>query len=605
MKYEFKRQDAFDFANRQGAVTRVKGNELDFTFCPYCHGGRRRDKNTFAINLDTGMYKCLRASCNAEGNFITLSRDFDFSLGNDFDEYYNRRRKFRRLPKLEKVEPKDKAVEFMESRGISESVTNKYELTVQTDNENVLVFPFRDENNDLQFVKYRNINFNGKGNKEWCEKDCKPILFGMNQCNLENKTLVITEGQIDSLTLSECGIENAVSVPNGALGFTWIPYCWDWFTGFDNLIVFGDFENGSMTLLPELKKRFKGQIKAVQEIDYKDCKDANQLLMQHGKQAVIDAVHNAKLIPVTQVKQLADVEYVDIYSLPKISTGIKSLDKLLGGLYYGQTILLSGRRGEGKSTFMSQIIAESLEQDNPVFIYSGELNDYYFKNWLDLQLAGPRNLITSRDRLGFEYQTITRSTVDKISDWYRDKAYIYDNNIIDSDEMEDLLKVIEKSIMQYGIKLVCVDNLMTALEVDARDDLYRAQSKFVGNLTKLAKRYDVVVILVAHPRKQNMALTNDDVSGSADITNRVDVVMNYTTTKDRDLSKDERILSITKNRLTGKITKEKEEIVLKYHDGSKRIYETERELNKAYSWETDKDGFVGLSEEQYADLPFM
>lgn len=604
MKYEFKRQDGFDFANRVGARARAKGNELTFTYCPYCHGGKSKDKDTFAINLNTGQYKCLRASCDASGNFITLSRDFDFSLGADFDNYYSNKRQYRKLPPRPKIKSKNKAIEYMESRGISEEITKKYELTIQTDNKEILVFPFKDENNELQFVKYRNINPKSKGSKEWCEKDCKPILFGMNHCNTENKTLVITEGQIDSLTLSECGIENAVSVPTGALGFTWIPHCWDWLTSFDNLTVFGDFENGAMTLLPELKKRFKGQIRAVREKDYKECKDANQLLTTHGKQAVIDAVHNAKLIPVTQVKQLADVEAVDIYNLPKISTGIKTLDKLLGGLYYGQTILLSGRRGEGKSTFMSQIIAESLEQDNPVFIYSGELNDYYFKRWLDLQLAGPNNLITSRDHLGFEYQTITKSTTDKISDWYRDKAYIYDNNILD-DELEDLLKVIEKSIMQYGTRLICIDNLMTALEVDAREDLYRAQSRFVGNLTKLAKRYEVVVILVAHPRKQNLNLTNDDVSGSADITNRVDVVMNYTTSKDRNLSKDERTLTVTKNRLTGKITRDKEEIILKYHDGSKRIYETEQELNKVYGWEKDADGFVILSGEQYADLPFM
>ena len=46
-------------------------------------------------------------------------------------------------------------------------------------------------------------------------------------------------------------------------------------------------------------------------------------------------------------------------------TGIKVIDRLLGGLYLGQLILLTGRRGEGKSTFMSQLIVESIEQGNP------------------------------------------------------------------------------------------------------------------------------------------------------------------------------------------------------------------------------------------------
>jgi hypothetical protein len=602
VQYEFNRRDAFDFASRQGSKTKVRGNELQFTYCPYCHGGKSRDKNTFAINLDTGQYKCLRSSCDVSGNFITLARDFDFSLGADYDSFYTNRKQYRKLP-TKAIKSKDKAIEYMKSRGISEAITRKYEITVQKDDENILVFPFKDENSNLQFIKYRNINPDRKGSKEWCEANCKPILFGMNHCNLDNKTLVITEGQIDSLSLSECGIENAVSVPNGALGFTWVPYCWEWMNKFETLIVFGDFENGSMTLLEDLKKRFKGSIKAVCEKDYLGCKDANQLLKKHGKRAVINAVHKAELIPIARVKQLADVKAVDIYSLPKITSGIKEIDKLLGGFYYGQLILLSGRRGEGKSTFMSQLIAESIEQDNPVFIYSGELNDFYFKRWLDLQLAGPKKLIMTRDSKGFEYPTITKSTVDKISEWYRNKAFIYDNNVIEDNEMDDLLQIIEKSIMQYGIKLVCIDNLMTALDVAMSDDLYRAQSKFVGKLAKMAKQYEVVIILVAHPRKQSLELTNDDVSGSSDITNRVDIVMNYTTKK--DMPPDERILTITKNRLTGKITKAGEGIKLYFHEGSKRIYGEKDNLYKVYGWEDDKDdtGFMPVQED--AELPFM
>lgn len=603
MQYEFNREDAFQFASTQRANTSIKGDELQFTFCPYCNGGKKKDKNSFAVNLTSGQYQCLRSSCGAKGNFITLARDFNFSLGKDFDNYYGNQRQYRSFPKRPIV-TKDKAIEYMKKRGISEEVTRRYEITVQTENENILVFPFKDENDNLQFIKYRNMEFvkcQSYGSKEWCESNCKPILFGMKQCNLEHKTLIITEGQIDSLSVIEAGFENVVSVPTGAKGFTWLPNIWEWWTQFETLIVFGDFENGTMTLLDELKKSFKGSIKAIQEENYQGCKDANEILLKHGKGAIQSAVDNAKVIPITQVKQLADVKAVDIYNLPKILTGIKTIDRLIGGLYYGQLILLTGRRGEGKSTFMSQIIAESIEQDKPVFIYSGELNDYYFKRWLDQQIAGPRNIIMSRSADGFEYPTITNTTTDKISRWYRDKAFIYDNNIIDDNELEDLLKVIEKSIMQYGIKLVCIDNLMTALDVSMNEDLYRAQSKFVGKLAKMAKQYEVVIILVAHPRKQSLDLTNDDVSGSSDITNKVDLVMQYTTKK--DYAENERIFAISKNRLTGHITKKDKEIKLYYDDASKRITGEGDDLDRAYGWETDKEGFVEIAEDM--PLPFM
>ena len=106
-----------------------------------------------------------------------------------------------------------------------------------------------------------------------------PILFGMNQCNTENETLIITEGQIDSLSVTEAGFENAISVPTGMNGFTWIGHCWNWVHQFKKMIVFGDKEDDKITLLEEIKHRFNLQIYAVRLEDYKDCKDANEILL--------------------------------------------------------------------------------------------------------------------------------------------------------------------------------------------------------------------------------------------------------------------------------------------------------------------------------------
>ena len=51
----------------------------------------------------------------------------------------------------------------------------------------MLVFPFFDEANKMQFIKYRKTDFDKSKdkNKEWCERDCKPILFGMNHCDAD------------------------------------------------------------------------------------------------------------------------------------------------------------------------------------------------------------------------------------------------------------------------------------------------------------------------------------------------------------------------------------------------------------------------------------
>ena len=94
-------------------------------------------------------------------------------------------------------------MEYMGSRGISREVTEKYSISTQAGHDNILIFPFYDEDGVLQFVKYRKTDFNKNTakNKEWCGANCKPILFGMDQVPKDEKTLVITEGQIDSLSV--------------------------------------------------------------------------------------------------------------------------------------------------------------------------------------------------------------------------------------------------------------------------------------------------------------------------------------------------------------------------------------------------------------------
>lgn len=560
--YDFKSKDVFDFASFIGAETKQKGNELFFKYCPQCHGGGN-DKDTFSVNLQTGAFKCFRASCDYHGHFVELARDFGYKLEDE------QQRKYRRLPQP-KIESKPKAIEYLESRGISAEVAKRYKITTQTNNENILVFPFYDDQGVLQFVKYRKMNFDKRfdKNKEWCEAETMPILFGMAQCE-DFTRLVITEGQIDSLSLATCGIKNAVSVPTGALGFTWLANCWDWVNKFQEVVVFGDYENGKITLIETLEKRLQMKVKCVRPEDYLCEKDANDILRKYGKDAIIKAVESAELRDVKYVKRLATVEAVNLRDLPKIKTGIRPLDRVCGGLLRGHVVLLSGKRGEGKSTFMSQLVAEAIEQDNAVFVYSGELPNYHFKNWLDLQIAGSNHICTTRNEYNDEEYYLTDGCVKKINAWYYDKAFIFDNSAVSDDEYEGLIKVMVDAICRYDIKLVCIDNLMTAMDGDPNTDIYRQQSAFVKKLEKIAQQYDVAIILVAHPKKSTAAFDNDTVSGSSDITNAVSFVFNYQRAADNDEC--DSYLMVTKNRMNGKLMTGVNAIPLYYSEKSKRI----------------------------------
>lgn len=587
--YSFNPEDAERFAYNMHARVKRQSDQLMFEWCPACNGGGK-DKNTFYISLKTGQFECKRSSCGYKGNMITLARDFSsvFDLGNDVRRYYNidnfngRFRKFR----ADHVDSRDPAIAYMATRGISEAVCRKYEITSKEGSDNIIVFPFRDQDGEIRFIKYRNTEHKkgDPGSKEWCETNCMPILFGMQFCD-PDKPLVITEGQIDSLSLAEAGIDNAVSVPTGANGFTWVPHCWNWIQQFKKVIVFGDCERGHITLSDELQRRLGDKLYTVKIEAYKGCKDANDILLAYGKQSLLDAVLSAENKPSGNIKDMSEVKRMNIENMPCVSTGFTELDKLLsGGFHYGNLVILTGKCGDGKSTLSGQLMIQAVRQDVPVLAYSGELMDWYFKNWIDRQIIG-RKFISNDDGL-------------KINNWYRNKFMLVDTTNIEDgmSECEYLKKAIQEAVDTYGVRFVCVDNLMSAINA-ASKTIYGDQSQFICDLAKMAKDNDIIIIVIAHPRKDGSGNENDTISGSADITNRADIVLRYQRpNKDRPDGA-ERELALTKNRLTGRLTGANP-IPLWFDDESKRISDKQGVFGGSYI----EDGFLNTSEDE--EVPF-
>ena len=609
--YRFNPEDAARFAKEQGIASRTRGNELQFKTCPYCRSAK--DAYTFAINLETGQFNCKRSSCGATGNMLTLMRDFDFSLGNDTDEYYRPRKRFRNLAKYPLPETRDPAVTYMESRGIPAEITKRYHINTRKDDPNVIVFPFLDESGKMQFIKYRNAAFakgQSKGSKEWCERDCRPILFGMDRCDpAVSDTLVMTEGQIDSLSVAACGIPNAVSVPTGAKGFTWTPYCWDFLMKFDTLIVFGDHENGKITLLDEMRHRFKGRIKHVRPDDYLDCKDANELLTKHGKQAVIDAVNNAVVIEHPLISRLSDVAPVNLSDMESVESGIERLDAITGGFFFGQLVILTGKRGLGKSTLGSQFIVNAIQHGYTSFIYSGEMKSQRVQEWTDRQIAGSGHITYSLTKNGYKHYQVDEDKIFRIHSWYSEYLYFYNMEALlehagdDEDVLGDtaLLSVIELAIKQYGCRVFFIDNLMIAMDEQSDRDLNLQQTTFVKKLASMARIYNVLIFLVAHPRKTNGSdFDNDDVSGSSNITNLADIVIQYGKPKE-DMDGD-RTLRIVKNRMTGQL--ETDGIPLWFEESSKRISDHEGRFSWYYGWEANTDDDFTDVDDGMTEIPF-
>jgi len=353
-----------------------------------------------------------------------------------------------------------------------------------------------------------------------------------------------------------------------------------------------------------MSKRFNGKVSHVRKEDYLDCKDANELLQKHGKDAVKRAVLNAVPVDIAKLKKIADIKRKDMTQMRSVKSGIASLDRTIGGFFFGTLTIITGERGKGKSTLASQFATYAVHQKVNTLIYSGELMDWMLQDWIERQVAGSEyiNSVTSQD--GFVSHFVRGDCQPDIEAWLGDYAYAYDNSLNneDSDNYETLLDTLEKAIKMRGIQFIVVDNLMTAIEDDMRSDLYRQQTAFVRKLAYLAKKYDAIIILVAHPRKSGFQkFSNDDISGSANITNLADIVLRYDKpdSDQDDPEQPPRKLHVLKNRLTGRLNKD---ISLWFEEPSKRISEDPTDFSWDFGWKSSDPEWDDTDDD---DNPFL
>lgn len=212
----------------------------------------------------------------------------------------------------------------------------------------------------------------------------------------------------------------------------------------------------------------------------------------------------------------------DIYNMPKeneafVKTGIKEIDNRLRGLKKGFTSVWSGLRGSSKSTILSGIMLNAVDQGNNVGCFSGELSPKNFMRWMNLQAAGKGNVEPSK----YEgYYNVSRTNQKFIADWLDKHFWLYNNDY--GNDSKAILEQFERVIDEMSLDLLVLDNLMAFDITTLNYDKYEAQKDFVWKLHNMAQKYDVHICFVAHPRKAQGFLRLDDISGSADITNAVE-----------------------------------------------------------------------------------
>ena len=576
---------------------RIRNGQAVAQYCPFCRGGNHGDTETFAIGLYNGAWSCLRGNCNKTGSFRELCEFFGERYTQALSVPIYSKPKSYDKPDPQILHPiTDQIRDYFKIRHISEDTLEAFHIA--SDPEGNIVFPFY-RKNELVFCKFRKPQKFVKGDhpKEWAVKNTEPILMNMDPCSF-HQPLFITEGEIDAMSLYEAGVSNVVSVPSGCSNLDFITLCWDWLEKFQQIVLFGDNDAPGREMMTTLVKRL-GEDRCLlapeypafiyKEKDYgRPCKDANEILIAYGPEILKQLADSCEPAPVKGVLNLADVQFIDPTTQPRIYTRIPALDNCIGGLAEGGLTVFTGKRGEGKSTVSGTLMLNAVQQDEKVCAYSGELSSQKFLEWIMMQATESCYIGTKNDpRSKKLYTVIDPAIQERIKEWINGKFYLFDNSAtFDEPELDAILRVFTLCARRYGCKLFLVDNLMTITQ--GTDDEYKMQGRVVSKLKEFAVRFKAHVILVSHPRKvkQGETIGNDDVSGSSAITNLADNVIVV----------EKPNLRIQKNRDFGTLAL----IECNYNPANRRIYQADYGDRIVYGW--NHEGIHKPSDGKRADM---
>ena len=527
-----------------------------------------------------------------------------------------------RYPHEEPLNDKSNVLEYCGKRGLSKNVLDY--LDIREDPHGNIVFNYYDTNDVLTMVKYRpskSIDKSAGEIKTWCQKDADttPLLFNMNRINT-SKPLLITEGEIDCASAIEAGNLNTVSVPLGAGNLHWIEENWDWLDMFDSIIIWSDNDAAGEKMRKECVYRLgTWRTKYIITPDYYEkengkripIKDINDCLQTGGSEFVMQLISNAKDVPVKSVVDYSEIEELDVSKMDGVQTGIKPLDNELLKIYYGTLTILSGRPGSGKTSIVDQAIAHTIDEEKPVFLFSREMPERISANWFNTIIAGRRNLEERHNNEGKAYYVVPYRTQKLMQNYYREKLFIYKDS--EPNDVDSVLKSAEECVRKFGCKFIVLDNLMMIDLHCSEADKNTAQTNFINNLIKFAAKFNVAVILIAHPRKtqdQNSDIEMYDISGTSNIINLAmrSIGLRRVSKKEKEDPKSkwgkyDVVLTIIKDRLFGKADFQ---MGIWYDLISRRFYTDYEEYDTQFAWDktiyTNKLPYVDRSQVSPEDV---
>ena len=391
----------------------------------------------------------------------------------------------------------DAAIKWFEGRGISQKTLTDMKISEgpewmpqTSSNVNTIQFNYF-INEQLINTKFRDGRKNFK-----LVKGAEKIFYNINNI-VGHDWCVIVEGEMDALSLYEVGVTNVVSVPNGAtlnrLNLDYLDNCIEYFDDKTKIILATDSDEAGQNLQQELIRRFGAEVCWMADLGVH--KDANDLLITDGRNALLDAIHNSTAVPLENVVTVNDIndeleEFIHEGFKPGFQVGLDNFDSIFS-TYTGQFITVTGVPSSGKSDFVDRMAvgyqmkygwktAFASPENKPTFLHAHKL----------IRKIG--GWMPKKEDLGGDKWNQCFEVVD--DNFYFIEAERYD--------LDAVLKKGAELVKRKGIKCLVIDPYNKVKMKGSGDlSITDATMEYLAKIEAFAKKYDVLVIIVAHPTK--------------------------------------------------------------------------------------------------------
>lgn len=372
-------------------------------------------------------------------------------------------------------------------RGITEETCAKWKYHTGTHNGRpVQLANYLDAAGGIvgQKVRYADKTFTVRGSLKTAG------LYGQWLWRDGGKMVVITEGEIDALTVSQLQGNKwpVVSVPNGAQGAAKaVASSLEWLAKFDSVVLLFDMDEPGRTAAAECAAVLPPGKAKVASLP---LKDANEMLVAGRGAEVIDAIWGAKVYRPDGIVTLDDIRGEVMRSPDNgLPWCFEELTRLTFGRRYGECYAVGAGTGVGKTDFLTQ----QIEYD--IFTLQQKVGVFF----LEQAPSETAKRIAGKHAGKCFHIPGEGWTQEELEEAYEKVAQgnrLFLNNHFGMAEWDSIRESIRFLRHSEGVRIFYIDHL-TALASGMGDERLELE-RIMSEIGSLVKELDIIITLISH-----------------------------------------------------------------------------------------------------------